>query len=376
MGKNFFLGKNFFVHLTIVVLGLIFISFLISRISSLWISDDKLTGLIGIISFLILLVISIGGSLKKVPQNEEWRTSLFGKKYRLLEAGPNFILPFNLEVIESQVFMGIQKMELNLDSTVDPGTNEVEFKDCSGVGVKAFFYFKFNDSEKATYNVEDPFSFIKEKCLSVLRDNLALYKINDALLLKNNFNKEVVACAFDLKPYLKNPKNIPDLKIPYENSEFYEMMKNIGVEPKDFDISSFRLTEKIIQERERTLAINASMDVAIGEKKIASVKKKTIRIDAEAKKEKDILDAEGTKQAKILEGEGEGSRISSILAASGVSSEEAASFINNNKKWDAISQAKSTDKVIFLDGNSEATRGAAFGVGVNSSRNSSSTSST
>ena len=355
MNKNLW----FLVFLTPVV------ALILALIISLWLAELVIL-IITAVVIAIYIATAIGTSLKQVPNKFVWVTEIFGEYAKELKAGLNFIVPFGLEKISSQVFLGQQIMALYLDEQVKDGFGEgdVEFKDCSGVGVSAYLYFQLDDPKKATYEINALFEAIEEKADGILRVNFMMYTLDEAMNLKGKFNLYNIACYTDLKkntvsvlpnntvPALPNNTTADATKEDFENSDFYLSLKEFGVTPKSFVIADFRLPQGIIDQRAKKLEIEKDLEVA----KVTLIKSRTEKKTA-------IVQAEGRSQAKILEGKGEAGRIGAILLSLKLEPEQSARYLTEMRKWDAISESKSADKVILIEENGQASSGAKFGTG-------------
>ncbi len=329
------------------------VAFLLALIIGALVNEFIKVLLIATISFVIYWILALLTSYKSVPTMERWITELYGNFERELKAGPNFILPFGIETIKSKVFMGQQMMELYLNKDVQNGygAGDVEFSDCSGMAVKAFFYFKINDAYKATYKIFDLFDAVEEKVDSILRINFMFYTLDQAMNLQGKFNLESIACYVNL---ISEPIPVPaDLHAKYLLSPFYLEFAEFGIEAKSFVISDFNMSDDIKKQRERKLIVSADVEVAKSNLIKARIEKKTLIVGAEAKKE-----------AKVLEGQGAASKISAVSKAVGLRPEQAAKYLTEELKWSAIAESKSTDKVILIEGNGgNASNGAKFGAG-------------
>lgn len=302
------------------------------------------------ISYWIIFFLT---AYQAVPTKEIWITEIFGKFHRQLQPGFNILIP-GIEKIRSEVYMGQQMMELYMDNKFHGGygDGDVEFKDCSGVGVKAFFYFKINDAKKATYEITEIFDAIAEKADSVLRINFMMYTLDQAMSLQGRLNLENIACYVDLSTEAN--KIAPDeLHDSYLKSEFKVAFDEIGIEPKCFVISDFNLPASIKDQRDQTLKAEKEKEVAQIALEVSRIEKKT-----------SIVKAEALKQAKVLEGEGEASKISAVLKVADLPQDQVAKYLTEGLKWEAVSKSKATDKVILIsEGDGTSANGAKFGAG-------------
>jgi len=313
------------------------------------------TILIVIATVVVIIVSAFATSFKIVPESYEYVIESFGEYSEILDAGPHLILPFGIQRIRAKVYLGQQMMKLYLDEQV-PGSfggGDVEFKDCSGVGVNAFLYFKIIDSYKATYGVSDLFEAVEEKADGVLRTNFMMYNLDEAMNLKGKFSMENIACYVNLVSG-SAPANLHD---DYLRSEFYTGLTEFGVEPKSFVVADFRLPQEIIDQRQKKLVAEKDKEVAQVEYDKSLIEKRTTVVRAEAKKD-----------ARTLEGDGEASYIERILKAANLQTGQSGAYLAEMAKWRAISDSQSGDKVILIEGNGEAGTGAKFGTGLSATK--------
>lgn len=351
--------------LVLVVIFSLGLSVLAAIFSANFVSGPWPLGIGFAVSVLIALI-TLTSNTQKV--SNEWNavTEVLGQYGRTLEPGLHFLWPFCEETV-SIVYMGQQMMDLDLvefdaDGKVIDG---LEFKDCSEIGVKATFYYQITKAKEATYNINNLHGAISEKAESVLRENFVLYNLDEAMSFKNKFNKETISCYTNLVPVVTNPPTpiVMPTQAEYEASEFYLSLTGFGVTPKKFSIAKYYLPEKIILQREKKLNIDTEIDLAGLELKKAKAIQKAEVVKAETEEKTTIIKARGKSRAQQLAGEGEAKKIVSILGAASLQAGQSAGVITELAKWDAISNSKSTDKVIIVEGKSEVANGAAFGTG-------------
>ncbi|MFZ4631643.1 MAG: SPFH domain-containing protein [Patescibacteria group bacterium] len=352
--------------------GLAIISFFVALLSSIVLPDYWLL-VFGVV-FVASIVFMLKTSIIQVSQNEIWVTEIWGKYFdedtNQLKPGLHFLIPFGIEQVKSCVYMGQQMMKLYLDEKIEDGHGggDVEFKDCSNIGVSAYLYFKIEDANKATYEVANVFSAIEEKADGILRINFMMYSLDEAMNLKGKLNMSTISCFTNLTAPTP-PAIVMPTQLDLEASEFYTSLMAFGVKPLSFVISDFRLPENVVKERQKTLMAETEKKVTEINLKKADVEKNIAVVQAKAKSEITVIQAEADKKAKVLSGQGEAKKIKSILAASNLTPGQSAAFLAETKKWDAITASGSNDKVILLDGNSDAAQGARFGVGLNATNN-------
>lgn len=347
-------------------LGALILSYVVSYFSANYLSDHG-SSVLGIALFIIVMIIILKSAWKAIPADEVWVTTLYGAKYRELSSGPTLLLPLGLEKIASECYTGQQMMKIYLDSTVKHEEVEenafvfgdADFKDCSNAGVVINYFFKINDYDKATFNVENLFNSIAEKVASISTDNFLEYEIADAKKNKSKLTKENLACAKNIT----DPAYLAPTQDEYENSEFYFMMTSFGVLPIDLDVADFRIPSEVADQIQKQLVAENEKRVREIQFEGVKVENKTMAARAEGKKKEMLILANAEKEALKLKGEGEASKITSIIAAAKIPVNQTAAYLSEREKWNAISQSKATDKVILVEGNSQIANGVGFGAG-------------
>lgn len=101
--------------------------------------------IIGLTIFAFFWVIILAKGYYETPNNHVDMVERFGEYIgKPKEAGPHLLYPFfKFETIHARVFLGQQKLDLELkNGSVDSG--DVEFKDCSSP-IYASFFFQVED---------------------------------------------------------------------------------------------------------------------------------------------------------------------------------------------------------------------------------------
>jgi len=355
--------------------------------------ENSPTILLIIISLIIMIsvLICIFTLLMKkawttVPQNHEYIVEKFGKYIgEKLLPGSYLLFPyFGFVVVNSDVFMGEQLMPLYLNDKKDSefGKGDVEFRDGS-TDVDAFLYFKAVDSYKVAYGAADTILSLAEEADNTLRNYLGNYRIDDASILRLDFNIWKIACGVRLvlqkqtaapdpnqSPAPPNP-NVPPPSIPpaddligfkvvsdkdvtesdYQQSPFYLAIKEWGWLATRFTVSNLTLPESIKKQRERILIAEKDLEVAEIEGKTA-VKKKGIT----------ITNASATAEAEKLLGTGVGQKIKNLAKEANVSEKEALQYLILQQKWAAVA-TPGVNVMLNEGGDNTLKMGAAFGKG-------------
>ena len=274
-----------------------------------------------------------------------------------LKPGLHFLFPyFGFEKIMSRVYLGQQMLELYLDEK-DGNSGDVEFQDCSS-SLKAFFFFRIVDGEKAVFDISDLLGSLSEKADHILRAFFGVYTLDEAIKLKSYFRIENVASLLDVSsdsPSQKiSNKEMQKLFITKEEAQrtqFYKTLREWGVEPKSFAISDIEVPEDIKKQRARILTAEKDKEVAIIEIKTARSKAKTTVINAKAEAE------------KITEvGEGESRKLKAIKTNAEIEGIQAVDYTIQTEKWKAI--GKNANVTIIEDSGSKTAEGVKMGVGI------------
>jgi len=304
--------------------------------------------IVGVLIVLALITVK----LFTVPEKWEYQISLFGKYWKTCEAGLDWRLRW-FSGIDHEVFMGEQAMRLSLGDPAGLGGGVVDFQDGSAP-ITAFFFFKIFDSYKAAYSTANVLRMIEEQADGTIRSFLSPFDIEEANTLKNNFNLEWIASMVRPVPGSQPP--------PLNQTHLYVVLNGWGIEPLNFTVTDIAMPAAIIEQRQRKQ--QAATDVEVATFEIETAKKKA---------EKTVIDAEAARKAKVLQSTGEAEGMDKISAAmarrikelvdkNNMSEEAARTYVISLAKMEAL---KGSANVIWSEGNSAASQGAAFGSGFN-----------
>ncbi len=297
-----------------------------------------------------------------------------------LKAGPHFRFPFFLlEVIVARVYLGEQRLPLFLDEN-DGHKGDVEFQDCSA-SLKADFFFQILDSEKATYNVGDILGVLEEKAEHTVRAFFGVYTLDEAIKMKSVFKLENVVALLDFSKDAPDlieqdkvddegnviekkltPQGMRNIDVSEEDlakTRFFRDLNNWGVKAKSFTITDIDVPLNIKEQRSRVLEAEKNREVA-------KINIETAKLDAES------VEARAIGESKRLElegqgaGKGESSKIKLITDSTDLGSSEAAAYIAELSKWDAI---KSNPNITLIeDSSGETNKGFKIGMGIGASQ--------
>lgn len=286
-----------------------------------------------------------------VPENREYVVSMFGKFLKSYKAGLNWRFRFFTK-IDSAVFMGDQSVQLPLGRP-ETGGGLVNFKD-EAASMDITFYFRIFDSRLATYSVENILKEVTDLGDDAIRSFLALFKIEEANELKNNFDLGWIAATE--RPVLGD--NSPDVSL----SHFYLTLRSWGVEPLYFVIGDTDMPEAIIEQIKRKQEATTNIKVAALEIQVAKNKAKKALIDAESSKKVEILRASGIAEGMDKISEAMANRIKELIDKNGMSESAARDYVVSIAKMTALGNS---GHVFWTEGNSAVGQGAALGAGFN-----------
>jgi regulator of protease activity HflC (stomatin/prohibitin superfamily) len=276
-----------------------------------------------VLIFLALFVlVTLGKSIKIVPQKQVKIIERLGKYHRTAEAGLNTIFPF-LDSVRDTIDLReqITKIEPQPVITRDNVTMEVD----------AVIYSIIVDPVRATYEVQNLRWGLEQLTLSALRNVIGQLDLDHTLASRDTTNSQLRA-ALDTAT---QQWGVKVMRIELKN-----------ITPPE----EIRLTMEKQMTAERTR--RAVVTTAEGEKSSAILR-------AEGQKQSQIVTAEGSKQAAILAAEGqaearlrvaqaEAQSIQVVAQAIGGAGNPAQYLIAQRYMEALIAVASDADKLVFM----------------------------
>ncbi|ESN98307.1 hypothetical protein HELRODRAFT_113932 [Helobdella robusta] len=208
-----------------------------------------------------------------VPQQEAWIAERFGKFYRVLEPGLNFLIPLMDKI---KYVQSLKELAIDIPQQSAITADNVNLQ------IDGVLYLRVVDPYKASYGVEDAEYAITQLAQTTMRSEIGkihldtLFRERELLnvAIVDAINKAAEAWGVDCKRY-----EIRDMKLPTRIEEAMQM--------------------QVEAERKKRASILESEGVREAEINVAEGKKKARILTSEAYKSEQVNQAQGEAEAMI-----------------------------------------------------------------------------
>ncbi len=145
-------------------------------------------GLLPVIVFVVLVVVTIGKGVRLVPQGSKWVVQRLGKYHTTLRPGLNIIIPY-VDNVSHKV--------TSKDIVLDIPSQEVITRDNAVIIANAVAYMNILSPEKAVYGVEDYEIAIQNLVQTSLRSIVGEMALDDALSSRDQIKAKLKSMISD-----------------------------------------------------------------------------------------------------------------------------------------------------------------------------------
>jgi regulator of protease activity HflC (stomatin/prohibitin superfamily) len=224
-------------------------------------------------ALLVLVLVTLKGGIKFVPQNRAYVIERFGKYSRTLESGLNFLVPF-IEQIGADRSLKEQAVDVPSQGAIT--------RDNITLTVDGVLYFRVLDPVKASYGVDDYAFAVTQLAQTTMRSEIGKMELDKTFEERDAINTAIV-------------------------SAINEAASTWGVQVLRYEIKDIvpptsvmnAMEQQMKAEREKRATILESEGLKQSAINKAEGEKQAIILAAEADKEEQVLRAEGEAQAII-----------------------------------------------------------------------------
>ncbi|MBP3924299.1 SPFH/Band 7/PHB domain protein [bacterium] len=257
------------------------------------------------------LIVYIAKGIIIVQEQEKVIIQRFGRYFKTLEAGPNFIFPLldaprgilkkvSFKQLDGRTYFTTKLVDrIDLRETVyDFPRQNVITKDNVSITINALLYFQIIEAKKAVYAVENLPEAIEKLTQTTLRNLVGQMDLQETLISRDKINVE-------LRAILDEATNKWGVKV--NRVELQDIFP-----PADIQASMDKLMKADREKKATITEAEGLKEAAI--RKAEGEKEAAIR-SAEGAKQAEILRAEGVAQARVIEADAEKEAIQRIINA-------------------------------------------------------------
>lgn len=233
-----------------------------------------------LLTFLSIVALTLGGSVKIIKQGDEALVELLGRyDGRKLHPGVNFTIPFLSYVATKET---IREKILKV-----PPQNCIT-RDNVSITVDAVLYWRILDLEKAYYKVQDLQGAISNLVLTQIRTEMGKLNLNDTFTARTEVNENLLR-ELDIAtaPWGVKVTRVEVLGLVPSPTVRYAMEMQMSAERR-------KQADILTSEGERQALINSAQGNAKAQLIAAEARQKVGILDAQSRQQPELLEAEGT----------------------------------------------------------------------------------
>ena len=226
----------------------------------------------------VVVLLILNSSIKFVPQNTAFVVERFGKFYKSMTAGLNFVVPFI-----DRVAYRVSLKEMALDV---PGQSAIT-KDNITLNVDGVLYMKVLDPEKASYGIDNYVFGVTQLAQTTMRSEIGKITLDRTFEERDLLNSAIV-------------------------SAINEAGAAWGTTCLRYEIKDITPPKSVLEAMERQMKAERDKRALILESE--GMRQSQIN-NAEGEKRAQVLAAEAEREQRILEAEGEAQAIKTVASA-------------------------------------------------------------